>query len=257
MTDFLAGLVSRGQGRALGPALTPRLAPQIVGSVWQRPALPSVDSAPSRGDDAEREPPPPESARREVVTGGPALAEQTVSEPSPPPAVEQGPVTEAVTSVSRARPAEPPAVKKVDAAREPAAIEVTAARSRLSVPARPPSSPTARPLAAELPAALPEAAGRTTRAVAAPPPEPATAAQTRRHVQLRTHEPLPAPPVATRPAREASHRVEVRIGRLEVRPLRAPEPIRSIETAPARGATAGNPFADLAAARRYVDRAWR
>jgi hypothetical protein len=59
----------------------------------------------------------------------------------------------------------------------------------------------------------------------------------------------------TRPSVRESPRIEVRIGRVEVRRPHVPDPLERPAPAAAPSATSGG-FGELAAARRYVDRGW-
>jgi hypothetical protein len=77
---------------------------------------------------------------------------------------------------------------------------------------------------------------------------------TRPLVEMRPREPAAHFPIAPAPA---APRVEVRIGRVEIRSPRAPEPWRPVEPVPVERPAPPDPFAGLAAARRYVDRARR
>ena len=67
---------------------------------------------------------------------------------------------------------------------------------------------------------------------------------------------LPQPQAVAHSAREQAPRIEVRIGRVEVRRPSPPEPVEWPAPAPAAVEQAASGFAELAAARRYVDRRW-
>jgi hypothetical protein len=247
VTDYLAGLVARGLGRAPGPALEPRFAPEIV-SVSQQPAAPApVEPAPS--------------AVGEVV-------EEHVAARAPRSAPVE-PFHADLRPVGEARP-DPPRVEAARGRRpraaDPAPLREAAPKAETAA-AQPVVAPRA-PAAVSPSRAVPEPAAAHARrperqqivdfgaAPASPPPPADEKPLARPLVELLPREPAERPAIPAAPAPAARH-VEVRIGRVEVRAPRAPEPSQPVEQAPVLRETPADPFVGLAVARRYVDRAWR
>jgi hypothetical protein len=221
VTGYLARLVERAVGlpsTALGPRLGPVFPPATAAPPQELPAEETAMRDPGRAD----------------VSALPAAAPPPgrPSPPAAPPGAETMPVPAGRALLGAPVPPEPP--------RRPA----------LDVP--PADMPAGRdPAPAAPPATAPAPAARAARASLNPVPERRVPAL----VGPRPDPPAPAGDGAAAPALERSPRIEVRIGRVEVR---APHPP---EAAPERVAVAGAqppaaPFADLAAARRYVDRRW-
>jgi hypothetical protein len=241
MTDYLAGLVARGLGRAPGPALEPRLAPEIVSALPQ-------EAAP-----APREPPPPAVGgvvEERVPAPRPALVEPFRSDP--PPVGEARPDQPRVDAPRRRDGSEPAAAPEAGPKAE------TAAEPPVAAPRGPAAPSRSHAVTASAPARRPEwlqivhVAGAAA-SLSLPPEERPLA---RPLVELLPREPAERPAIPAAPAPASPH-IEVRIGRVEVRAPRAPEPWRPVEQAPALRETPVDPFVGLAVARRYVDRAWR
>ena len=234
MSGYLTRLAARASGRPVEHALAPRLAPAIAGpgllgleADATEESIPGATAGAPRNQSLER------SALREQ-----AAAAAPVDEP---------PATPARTAAARAQPAQgppeaaPPAPEPDIAGVSPPARAVD--RYELRGPA-----PSAEPVAA-LPPTL-----------QAPRESTADAAEVHTLVELRPRRTLTPgllPPVASARASEPERppRVEVRIGRVEVRPPRPAPPAPSGSTR-SRPAPATDPFARMAAARRYVDRVW-
>ena len=244
MTGYLAGLVARGLGRTPGPALEPRLGPEILSDSRQPPAPPLKPAPVTVGEVVEERAAVPQHARVELFRVDPA----SVNEARPDP-----PRFEAPRTGRRSRAAEPAPPRKGAQQAEPAAAQ----------PASAPRAPEGSPSPAVTVQAA-ELAGRPERqqivhVAAAPvftPPPVEERHLARPLVQLLPREAAEPSPLPAPSAPAASH-VEVRIGRVEVRAPRAPEPWRPAEPASVLREAPADPFARLAAARRYVDRAWR
>jgi hypothetical protein len=268
MTSFLAGLVARGAG----------VLPQPATQLRRQPLFPLVPWHDGGGADAD----PPASgvvrpAERELGTG-PAVVGATAAAPVAAPASDPLPSglppsegsADDQAAAPDAVPAEPPpamrttahvAVRDVRRSATPAPVENEPAPSPppLGLAPAPHSSRTER-VAAPAPVRAPPKAA----VPAAEPPlehgqrtfEPVSTSSLEAPLQL-----LPRPELrAARRARSqpeirpraAPPRIEVRIGRIEVR---RPEPAWP-EPAPAHVPTPPPGFGELAASRHYVDRLW-
>jgi hypothetical protein len=270
VTDYLGALVARGIGRVPGPVLSPRLAPEIVAARgWQARALPPVEPV---SEAAVVVPERHEPAR----SVHPSSREISFAESSP--AVRQLPRdrrrAEAPPGRRRTPSAEPPPARG-DAAPETIAPRIDQATAHsearagdagvepspapaTATPSRPVAEPvTARPTVPEHDAAPPRVAPTPVRdAEPLLPEQTAEPPAPRPRVALLPREPENRPDVPTA-AVSTTPRVEVRIGRVEVRAPRAPERWRPVDAAPVHVQPAPDPFAGFAAARRYVDRTWR
>jgi hypothetical protein len=233
MSGYLMRLAARASGRPVGDALAPRLAPAIAGPgtlVREADAATPQETVPEAT--VER--------RRREPSGRP---EQTVVAA---PGVEP-PAAPARTPAARAQPARGPR-EAAPSTPEPAVADASTLARAVDRSEVQGTAPSAEPVAA-----LPTASR-------APRKSTADAAEASTLVELRprpTLAPGPLPAVASARASEPERppRVEVRIGRVEVRP---PRPVPPAPAGPPRSrpTPAPDPFARLAAARRYVDRVW-
>lgn len=239
MSGYLANLVARGAGPPPA-AVAPRLGPLFpVGRPQQSDELPSVDPAEGSHADSWRpdlqpsdlsERHPARSDGESVGRDRAAAAPQSPGKNAEPALAPQA--TETTAAVGAAAPAPVEHAEKTDgqsAAAEPRA----AVDTRIEVRVEPSSAAPGPPPAKQ---------GRLS------PARPVVAA--------RTGSPLPLP---TRPVVEAATRnlppkIEVQIGRVEIRRPCEPEPFQW--PAPAAEPQTSTGFGELAAARRYVDRGW-
>jgi hypothetical protein len=176
------------------------------------------------------------------------------------------------------RPDRPPRTEGTTIEATPARADAAGGPAEIAVPGEPETRPRSAPPGAQV-AAEPRSA--PTESTAQPPieaaaareplspaeapaaPRPTAETVTRRLVELLPRPAVEPQPTSTGPSREAAPtarqepetHVEVRIGRIEVRRPRSPEPARP-PAAAAVPPRADDPFAALAAARRYVDRTW-
>jgi len=244
VTGYLAGLVGRGLGRAPGPALEPRLTPEIASVSWQPQAPAPVEPAPATVGEVVEE---------RVATKAPRPAFSEPLGADPPPVGDERP--------------SPPRVEAPRGRRQPRSAEPAPPRegAPTAVQAEVPAAsgggePQGASAAASSAAANPRRPEREqiVQVRAAPASRPPTAEDghvARPLVELLPRAPAERPAIPAKAASAQPH-VEVRIGRVEVRAPRAPEPWRPVEPAPLRE-TPADPFVGLAAARRYIDRAWR
>jgi hypothetical protein len=232
VSDFLLNLLRRGAG--LPPAVAPRR-PEPPGELFQLDRSAAEDAGASAGG-------PSAASGRPIsplAAGSPAPAPSAPTAASP-----SGVMAPAAAEGQRpASPAAPPRATPPGTDRREGPQPWPVARSTGDrVEAPPPVSPRPAPLAPARPA--PRAAPRATV-----PPEPAPA----------TLPPQPLAPLAPEeararpPAREESAgpqepRIEVHIGRIEVRPPAAPPPRAPAPRREPRG------FLEHALARRYLDR---
>lgn len=238
MSGYLARLVDRAAGPPAA-AVSPRVGPVFP----VRPPGPGVDPAvvaPRDGDDVQTSRAP-----------GPALGRERAARPDGPPApvpsrapgaptdapspVAGGP---AVRSHAHGEDRPPAAVPPVAAERKP--VEARA------VPSVPPES---------------DAVARVDiRAEQASTPRseaPVTAAPVVALSRPAAPDVLRAPrPQGSGVPRERPPRIEVRIGRVEIRRPAPLEPVEWPAVAPAPAEQAAGGFGELAAARRYLDRRW-
>jgi hypothetical protein len=245
MSGYLTRLAARASGRDLGPVLAPRFPP----------AIPAV----VRFNDASLEPP----IQNELLAGPSKQAEparQPKAEPPTAPAVA-APATEAAAEAEMPVP-EPTALTALPTGRPKTPPIAELAQIAAPQPAEPPMS---------IPAVAAEVRVGHVAIPNPPPAEPATAAARSPSGRNEPKQPalvklVPRPVLAsTLPtARRHTHwaaqpsqpRIQVHIGRVEVRPPGAAVQREIRPTPAAAPASRPDPFARLAAARRYVDRAW-
>ena len=244
MTGFVHGLVARGMGAAPAPAAQPRRVPQFplpepAARPEPRPERPAAHTRAETVPDRRAEPKPSRPAapvaapapttprRRTIVAPRSEVRSMVRVEPSPPPAP-------GVPDERRASPAPPePDLRGAPVAEPVVAVRVSPPTRKAEVPgpARPDVQPTAVPDAQHTEPRAPTVRAAVDARRPADPPLP-----------------LHSAPVGAEP------RVRVRIGRVEVRRPRPPEPITRLERASAPMPAVPRGFAELAAARRYVDR---
>jgi hypothetical protein len=235
VSGYLARLAARASDRRADDALTPRLGPAIAAPGLLASEADATEESTLRVTAAApRSQSPERSAFREQ-----AAAAAPVDEPPAAPARTPRAREQPTRGPRKAAPPTP----ELDVADAPTPARAVDG-SELQSPA-----PSAAPVSA--PPTASQAERESTDAVAA---------EIHTLVELRpTLTPALVPPGASARASEPEHppRVEVRIGRVEVRPPRPapPAPAGAARSRPAP-APAPDPFARLAAARRYVDRVW-
>jgi hypothetical protein len=239
MSGYLANLVARAAGPPPA-AVSPRLAPLFpVGRPQQSDELPSLEPArgspggswspdldPGNTFERRRVRSDDESAGRDV-SGAPAKSPASVEPARAPQATERQAPVRAVA------PARVESTERRGPEGHPAAVEPrTAADTHVEVRVEP-SRATGPP------------PGKQRRLS---PAQPVVAARP------RFSTPLPTRPATTAATSERPPRIEVQIGRVEIRRPSTPEPFQWPVPAAAPQASTG--FGELAAARRYVDRGW-
>ena len=228
MSTYLTRLAARASGRPAGAMLSPRPAPTI--------AAPDIVAADANETTEKADATPiavPWSPDIEATVGR--------SQPDAPLPAVASPAPVHPDPAGRVAPPPPEEVTEAPQVRSAGETDPILDK-RAAAPAQDRPSPA--------PTQQPSSSPRTSGDAGDPPPIPAM-------VELR-----PRPTAAALTARAGAkaqspsgvQRVEVRIGRVEVRPPRpAPPPPVSPRHLPPPKA---DPFARLAAARRYVDRVW-
>lgn len=229
MSSYLTRLAARAGGRPAGATLAPRLAPSVaapgqIGSEPEEAAVERGDGRPEPAAGAEIVPGRADAAPPETALVAAPLRETTVAVDAVDAVAASG--TAAAEEPAAALNPQTPQPSRPDAVAEPARPRGPRAQPPTREHARPGQPPTeaeaAGPVVELQPRPTPRAVDRATRAGAREQDRPP--------------------------------RIEVRIGRVEVRPPRPAPPPAPAQRAPS--APPRDPFAGLAAARRYVDRAW-
>jgi hypothetical protein len=233
VNGYLTRLAARASGRPAGATLASRPTPAITNQgglaaeadeVREERLLEAPGAAVQAPEHASVQ--TPTAAR---AAGPAATPARQLPEPMAPPLEPD--VRSALIETSSDEP--DPAPSQPEPAAKPVAVEARPPRP-LQARAQPSASPTLRA-----------------------PTEPKDATEIDGLVELRPHQASAVPPLlphAKARGQSDQTRVEVRIGRVEVRPPRPAPPAPAAP--PSRLALAPDPFARLAAARRYVDRVW-
>jgi hypothetical protein len=244
----VSGYLARLVDRAVGPpaaAVSPRVGPVFPVRPPGHGGDPAVVTVGSDNVQVSRPPGPALGRGRAARAGEPPSPVPRGSEDAAPPAARATRVPALWSSAQGDRPAGP-------------APSVVSAQVR---------EPVGRGAVPAVPAVLNEVVARTSdvrvepgpampreapSAQETPAPSPVVARPRPAGPELR----LPPGGVGAGASREGPPRIEVRIGRVEVRRPAPPEPVEWPAPAPAAVERAAGGFGELAATRRYVDRRW-